>query len=76
MKKFIFGAAIACAFGLAQAELPTATEIQKNMGMGFNIGNTMEVPDNPTGWGNAFPTQALLDSIKAAGFSTVRIIAV
>ncbi len=73
MKKLMFGAALACAFGLAQADLPTAAQVQKNMGMGYNIGNSMEVPNNPTGWGNPYPTQALLDSIKAAGFNTVRI---
>jgi aryl-phospho-beta-D-glucosidase BglC (GH1 family) len=55
------------------ATLPKASEIQSKMGMGFNIGNSMEVPNNPTAWGNPFPTQALLDSVKAAGFSTVRI---
>ena len=55
------------------AELPTAVEIQKNMGLGFNIGNSMEVPNNPTAWGNPFTTQDLMDSIKAAGFNTVRI---
>lgn len=58
------------------ADLPTAVQVQANMGMGYNIGNTMEVPGNyggPTGWGNIFPTQAYLDSIKAAGFNTVRI---
>ena len=43
------------------------------MGFGINIGNTMEVPVNPTWWGNKFPTEAYIDSIKAAGFSTVRI---
>ena len=73
MKKLMFGAALACAFGLAQADLPSAAQVQKNMGMGYNIGNSMEVPNDPTGWGNPYPTQALLDSIKAAGFNTVRI---
>lgn len=73
MKNFALCAAVACAFGIAQAELPTAAEIQKNMGMGYNIGNSMEVPNDPTAWGNPFPTQDLMDSIKAAGFSTVRI---
>jgi aryl-phospho-beta-D-glucosidase BglC (GH1 family) len=33
----------------------------------------MEVPGNPTGWGNKFPTEAYIDSVKAAGFSTIRI---
>lgn len=57
----------------ATAALPTAKEVQAKMGMGFNIGNSMEVPNDPTAWGNPYPTQALLDSVKAAGFNTVRI---
>ena len=67
---------VCCAIALAGSTafaLPTAKEIQAKMGMGFNIGNSMEVPNNPTAWGNPFPTQALLDSVKAAGFNTVRI---
>ena len=61
------------AVAASAATLPTAKEVQAKMGMGFNIGNSMEVPNNPTAWGNPFPTQALLDSVKAAGFNTVRI---
>ena len=77
MKKIIAGAAL-CAFGQIQADLPTAATIQKNMGLGYNIGNTMEVVvgsgcNDVTCWGNIYPTQTYLDSIKAAGFSTVRI---
>ena len=53
--------------------LPTAIEMFNQMGFGINIGNTMEVPGNPTGWGNKFPTEAYIDSVKAAGFSTIRI---
>ena len=53
--------------------LPTATEMFSQMGFGINIGTTMEVPGNPTGWGNKFPTEAYIDSVKAAGFSTIRI---
>lgn len=74
MKKTMFGLMFAGAMATAAfADLPTAAQIQKNMGMGYNIGNSMEVPNDPTGWGNPYPTQALLDSIKAAGFNTVRI---
>ncbi len=74
MKKLMFGAALAGALTTAAfADLPTAAQVQKNMGMGYNIGNSMEVPNDPTGWGNPYPTQELLDSIKAAGFNTVRI---
>lgn len=58
---------------MAFAALPKATEILPKMGLGFNIGNSMDVPNNPTAWGNPFPTQDLMDSIKAAGFNTVRI---
>ena len=65
--------ALAGALSATAATLPTAKEIQANMGMGFNIGNSMEVPNDPTKWGNPFPTQDLLDSVKAAGFNTVRI---
>ena len=43
------------------------------MGLGYNIGNTMEVPGNPTGWGNSFPDAAYVKAIKDAGFNTVRI---
>lgn len=55
------------------AQLPKATEIISKMGFGFNLGNSMEVPNDPTGWGNPYPSQDLLDSIKALGFQTVRI---
>ena len=65
--------ALAGTLSATAATLPTAKEVQANMGMGFNIGNSMEVPNNPTAWGNPYPTQALLDSVKAAGFNTVRI---
>ena len=41
--------------------LPTATEMFNQMGFGINIGNTMEFPGNPTGWGNKFPTEAYID---------------
>ena len=76
MNRSIFGivcGAVLFAGAVSAATLPTAKEVQANMGMGFNIGNSMEVPNNPTLWGNPYPTQALLDSVKAAGFSTVRI---
>ena len=65
--------ALAGALSATAATLPTAKEVQANMGMGFNIGNSMEVPNDPTNWGNPYPTQDLLDSVKAAGFNTVRI---
>jgi len=68
------GAMVLAAAGLSlAADLPTAKTIAAEMGAGWNIGNTMEVPSDPTAWGNPLPTQQLIDSVKAAGFKTVRI---
>ena len=53
--------------------LPKATEIYPKMGLGWNLGNTMEVPSDPTAWGNIVPTAAIVNGVKAAGFTTVRI---
>ena len=56
--------------------LPKATELFPKMGLGYNIGNTMEVPANqggPTAWHNPFPDAAYVKAIKDAGFTTVRI---
>ncbi|MFA6623360.1 MAG: cellulase family glycosylhydrolase, partial [Fibrobacteraceae bacterium] len=75
INKLFFGfsllAGLSCAS--AKADLPTAMETYAGMGFGLNIGNTMEVPSDPTLWGNKFPTQQFVDSVKAAGFSTIRI---
>ena len=79
MKQHIRVAALCGALSLTlgsnsfAADLPTANEMFAKMGFGINIGNTMEVPQNPTWWGNKFPTEAYIDSVKAAGFSTIRI---
>jgi len=56
----------------ALAELPTATQIASKMKVGWNLGNTLEatwVPRNSFG----STTQAAIDSVKAAGFNTVRL---
>lgn len=76
-KTAAFGLAIVASSSMAlAADLPKASTLVSKMGFGFNIGNTLEVPANqggPTGWGNPMPSQAYVDSIKAAGFSTVRL---
>lgn len=43
------------------------------MTIGWNIGNSLEVPSGETGWGNPRVTQRLIDSVKQAGFNTIRI---
>lgn len=62
----------------------TATEVVKLMGNGINLGNTMEAcdtalgPDKPvstyeTKWGQPVTTQAMITSMKEAGFDSIRI---
>jgi aryl-phospho-beta-D-glucosidase BglC (GH1 family) len=67
--------------GWAQS-LPTAKEIATNMGLGWNLGNTMEalnvdgngnVSPSPTAWGNEIPSQEFINLVKESGFNTLRI---
>lgn len=51
----------------------TAMQINANIKMGWNIWNTMEAPGGETGWGNPVITQALIDTLKKAGFNAIRI---
>jgi endoglucanase len=44
-----------------------------NINIGWNLGNTMEVPFTETGWGNPITTPQLINGIKAAGFNAIRI---
>lgn len=61
----------------------TASETVRDMGIGWNLGNTLEacgdwingkkVQDYETAWGAVVTTQAIIDGVKAAGFNSVRI---
>ncbi len=51
----------------------TASELASKMTVGWNIGNSLEVPDGETAWGNPKVTQTLIDAVSDAGFNTVRI---
>ncbi|MFG3338362.1 cellulase family glycosylhydrolase [Glycomyces sp. NPDC048151] len=64
----------------AQADTMTqrnATQIIADMGAGWNLGNSLEANSNgvpsETAWNNPTVTQALIDSVQAAGFDTIRI---
>ena len=57
----------------AIAQLPTAREVAVKMKIGWNLGNTLEAIGGETAWGAAITTQRLIDSVKAAGFNSVRI---
>jgi len=51
----------------------TSVELSLQMVPGWNLGNTLEALPNETSWGNPLTTQRLLDSVKAAGFNSVRV---
>ncbi len=52
----------------------TSLEIAPEMGQAWNLGNALEsYPGGETSWGNPATTQVLIDSVKNAGFKTVRI---
>lgn len=51
----------------------TPAEYSKKMGVGWNIGNSLDAINGETSWGNPLITQTLIDSVKAAGFNTIRI---
>ena len=58
----------------------TAAELVSEMNVGINIGNTLDSVGNEgmglseeTSWGNPKITKQLIQSIKAAGFNTIRL---
>ncbi len=53
--------------------LPTAAQVAAQVGVGWNVGNSLEVPGGETGWGNPVVNQQLITAVKTAGFNAVRI---
>ncbi|MBN7810620.1 cellulase family glycosylhydrolase [Algoriphagus sp. H41] len=51
----------------------SSLELAADMGVGWNLGNSLEAIGGETAWGNPKVTQALIDQIQAAGFNAVRI---
>ena len=43
------------------------------MGIGWNAGNSLDAIGGETAWGNPLITQQLINSVKAAGFKTIRL---
>jgi endoglucanase len=50
-----------------------AWEIAAQMGLGWNIGNTLEATGGETAWGNPQVTKKLIDEVKKNGFNSIRI---
>jgi endoglucanase len=53
--------------------LPTATQVANQIRLGWNLGNTLEAQCGETAWGNPMVTQQFINSVRAAGFNTIRI---
>ncbi len=51
----------------------TSVQLAALMGAGWNLGNSLEAIGGETAWGNPAVTQTLINSVKAAGFKTIRI---
>lgn len=51
----------------------SAMDLVKEMGVGINLGNTLDAFGGETNWGNPLTTQEMIDEIKKTGFNTVRI---
>lgn len=55
----------------------TAQEMVDDMGVGWNLGNTLDSAmnswGNETTWGNPYTTKAMIDEVRKAGFKTIRI---
>lgn len=59
---------------------PTADDVVADMVIGWNLGNNLEAwvkgrtgLATETSWGNPVATKELIDTVKAAGFNTVRV---
>jgi endoglucanase len=50
-----------------------SVQLSDEMGIGWNLGNSLEAIGGETAWGNPVVTERLIDSVKAAGFNAVRI---
>lgn len=62
----------------AEKTFPSAADTVKNINVGWNLGNSLdshktETDDSETGWGNPRTTKEMIDTVKKAGFNTVRI---
>ena len=51
----------------------TSVELTRRMGIGWNVGNSLDAIGGETNWGNPLVTQQLINSVKAAGFKTIRL---
>ena len=51
----------------------SSLDLAREMGIGWNLGNSLEAIGGETAWGNPKTTKEFIDEVKAAGFNSVRI---
>lgn len=51
----------------------TSRELAREMGVAWNLGNTLEAPGGETAWGNVKTTPEIINYVKSLGFNTVRV---
>ena len=84
MKKILlFACGLLMSFSAQAQDFETAKEAVKNMGVGWNLGNTLDANDatktwtttaqHETCWGQPVTKPELLKMMKEAGFSTIRV---
>ena len=49
------------------------SEIIKEIGPGWNLGNSLESEKNETYWGNPITTQEMINDIISFGFNSIRV---
>lgn len=60
--------------GIGEARDISSFDLVAEMGAGWNLGNWFDVTNrDKTFWGNPTPTKAMIDLVKAMGFTTLRI---
>ena len=59
--------------GASENEFPLASALVEGLTLGWNLGNSLDVPEGEAAWGNPSVTPELLAKVAAAGFDAVRI---
>ena len=57
----------------ADDSTPTKFDVTKAMGLGWNLGNSLDAIGGETAWGNPKTTKELIDKVHDLGFNTVRV---
>jgi endoglucanase len=51
----------------------SSMDLVRDMGIGWNLGNTLDSVGGETAWGNPLTTQAMIQAVATAGFRSIRI---